>query len=492
LWVVLGLIYKNISDLLQAGLFSAVSSAFIIQIQSSPFTVNTVAVLSLLYISLFTTLLAALLAVLGKQWIMYYQAAGSRGTIEERGLERQRKLDGLRKWKFDSVLQMFPMLLQLALLLFSLAISVYLWSIHRLIAAIVIALTVFGFASYIFLLASTIVSPDSPFQTPLASFLSQMGSGIWRILKPRLTKVYKHAKNVGLSLSQFVKSRSYILPSFKSQTSSNPELSLWELAPNAYFSKPSVEVSAVVWILETSTDPMVVTAAAELAVDLQWPLDRDLTSARRCLQEIFDSCFDFKSMDNKFVAKLRGNMAHRAINCGRAFCSLSNIVRASGQNVGPDLYWYNFALVEHDEHIDLQCWTQLSTVIQLVKGKSGTIDDPGDLMSSDKWAFHTFASLAHRHITLGQKGLEHFLDTLHGDKIVGLDESTFVDYLCCIKSFLGPMDPRIVVEVDKRSVVWFKRWFTIECHLLQSSAASTHGPTFQDATKAKYRHLSGC
>ncbi|KAJ7921680.1 hypothetical protein B0H13DRAFT_2414847 [Mycena leptocephala] len=183
--------------LIFAGLFSAVSSAFIIQIQPQPpFTVNTVAVLSLLYISLFTTLLAALLAVLGKQWIMYYQAAGSRGTIEERGLERQRKLDGLRKWKFDAVLQMFPVLLQLALLQFASAISVYLWPIHHSIAAIVIALTVFGFASYIFLLASTIVSPDSPFQTPLASLLSQMGSGIWRILKPMFVKIYKYAKNV--------------------------------------------------------------------------------------------------------------------------------------------------------------------------------------------------------------------------------------------------------------------------------------------------------
>ncbi|KAJ7353708.1 hypothetical protein DFH08DRAFT_956749 [Mycena albidolilacea] len=106
--------------LIFAGLFSAVSSAFIIQIQPllpSPAPIIMVAVLSLLYISLFTTLLAALLAVLGKQWVMYYQAAGSRGTIEQRGLERQRKLDGLRKWKFDTVLQAFPLLLQLALLL---------------------------------------------------------------------------------------------------------------------------------------------------------------------------------------------------------------------------------------------------------------------------------------------------------------------------------------------------------------------------------------
>ncbi|KAJ6574450.1 hypothetical protein B0H19DRAFT_853701, partial [Mycena capillaripes] len=88
-----------------------------------------VVVQTLLYVSLFTTLLASLLGVLGKQWVMYYQAAGSRGTIEERGLERQRKLDGLVKWKFDIILQMFPLLLQLALLLFSGALSVYLWSI---------------------------------------------------------------------------------------------------------------------------------------------------------------------------------------------------------------------------------------------------------------------------------------------------------------------------------------------------------------------------
>ncbi|KAJ6592885.1 hypothetical protein B0H19DRAFT_975617, partial [Mycena capillaripes] len=75
--------------LIFAGLFSAVGSAFIIQIQPQLTVPNPpkiiVVVQSMLYISLFTTLLAALLAVLGKQWIMYYQAAGSRGTIEERG-----------------------------------------------------------------------------------------------------------------------------------------------------------------------------------------------------------------------------------------------------------------------------------------------------------------------------------------------------------------------------------------------------------------------
>jgi hypothetical protein len=67
---------------------------------------------------------------------MYYQAAGSRGTstVEERGIERQRKLDGLRKWKFGVVLQTFPLLLQLALLLLSINLQLLLifgWLVFR-------------------------------------------------------------------------------------------------------------------------------------------------------------------------------------------------------------------------------------------------------------------------------------------------------------------------------------------------------------------------
>ncbi|KAJ6602868.1 hypothetical protein DFH09DRAFT_969233, partial [Mycena vulgaris] len=72
------------TSLIFAGLFSAVSSAFILQIQPQLMTdpgpsIIIILAQSLLYISLLTTLLAALLGVLGKQWIMHYEAAGSRG-----------------------------------------------------------------------------------------------------------------------------------------------------------------------------------------------------------------------------------------------------------------------------------------------------------------------------------------------------------------------------------------------------------------------------
>jgi hypothetical protein len=109
---------------------------------------------------------------------------------------------------------------------------------------------------------------------------------------------------------------------------------------------------------------------------------------------------------------------------------------------------------------------QLSTVIQFYRKSSDA--DPGDLMSSDKWAFHTFASLAHRHITSGQKGLEHFLDTLHEEKILGLEESTFTDYLCHINSFFSPVNLQILVEVNKR---WVQSMVSTMVHKLNGILA---------------------
>ncbi|KAJ7245582.1 hypothetical protein C8J57DRAFT_1725249 [Mycena rebaudengoi] len=133
-------------------------------------TTTIIIVQGLLYASLFSTLLAALLAVLGKQWLMHYDEAGSRGTLAERGLQRQRKHDGLQRWKFTLVMEMFPLLLQLAPLLFSAALSVYLSTINHSISIIVITFTSVGALAYISLLVSAAVYPDSPFQTPLAKW----------------------------------------------------------------------------------------------------------------------------------------------------------------------------------------------------------------------------------------------------------------------------------------------------------------------------------
>ncbi|KAJ7922216.1 hypothetical protein B0H13DRAFT_2655768 [Mycena leptocephala] len=285
--------------LIFSGLFSAVSSAFIIEIEpqlAANYRLIIVVVQSMLYISLFTTLLAALLTVLGKQWIMYYLASGSRGTIEERGLERQRKLDGLVKWKFDAVLQMFPLLLQLSLLLFASSLSVYLWTINHAIAIIVMVLTGFGLGSYLFLLVSAMRFPDCPFQSPLAPFLIQVFSPCRKALHSLQYKLpWKYRRR----LSNFKFHR----PRFAPHKPVDPYA-------HCYFDRPSPEVPAVLWTLGTTTNPVTIAAAAEIGIDLQWPVQASIKTEVHRLSSTLECMFDSDP------PTIRKGMAEVAFACG--------------------------------------------------------------------------------------------------------------------------------------------------------------------------------
>ncbi|KAJ6518151.1 hypothetical protein C8R47DRAFT_1062689 [Mycena vitilis] len=427
--------------LIFAGLFSAIQP----QLKPDAPTII-VAVQGLLYTSLFTTLLAALLAVLGKQWVMHYQAAGSRGTIEERGLERQRKLDGLRKWKLDTVLQTFPLLLQLALMLFSSALSLYLWPINRSVAGIVVRLNLLGFGSYILLLLSAAMFPDSPYQTPLSSFLKQLASPLFRILQTAFTKARKYTTQCGTSLARSLDSRTWTLPSFMQETSRNLEQSLWEEHPHLYFSDTSAEVPAVTWLLETSTDPITVTIAAEMAVDLQWPLDLDTTSAGARLTEIFDSCFDVRREPAMGfdICKLRHGMAHRAINCGMALGSLMHMTQASGRDHMPRSSCWHKEL-EHEADLSPAVTKRLCGVFWTVNKLPYSLSWVFTACP-DKWELYVFAT---SRSTFSTENLVRFLDQFKAEDTPSLDESTFANYLCGVIAFFGPVESRILAQVDK-------------------------------------------
>ncbi|KAK6985059.1 hypothetical protein R3P38DRAFT_2661868 [Favolaschia claudopus] len=279
------------TSLIFAGLFSAVASAFIIQIQpefESTAHPLTVVAQSLLYISLGSTLLAALLAVLGKQWLMYYSAAGERGTIESRGLERQRKLDGLQKWKFELIMQAFPLLLQFGLFLFAAALSVYLWKIHHILAGIVLGITAAGTIAYLILLASAIFFKDSPFQTPLAPFLRTMLSCISTMTSSIIPKYLKVKVKETFQDGSFVKIVKQHIP-------------------------------AVCWVLESSTDPIRLAEAADMSIDLQWPLDMELPLDLHLTQ--FLACFEYHLLGDDWCVldNLRDGMNHCASQFGQAY-----------------------------------------------------------------------------------------------------------------------------------------------------------------------------
>jgi hypothetical protein len=127
------------------------------------------------YASLSLSLLAAFGAVLGKQWIGYYKSKRyGRGSQEERGKHRQEMFDGLVAWYFDDVVQSFPVLLQISLLLFEIALSAHMWYQQPSIAWVIIAITVSGFLFYLLTVMACSISSSCPFQTPMSSLLRML------------------------------------------------------------------------------------------------------------------------------------------------------------------------------------------------------------------------------------------------------------------------------------------------------------------------------
>ncbi|KAJ7210852.1 hypothetical protein GGX14DRAFT_625057 [Mycena pura] len=441
------------TSLIFAGLFSAIASAFIILIQPQLALdppIKIVVAQSILYISLFTTLLAALLAVLGKQWLMYYQAAGSRGTTEQRGLERQRKLDGLNKWKFDAVLQMFPLLLQLGLLLFSTALSVYLWAISVPIAIIVLSFTVLGFVAYLFLLGSAIFSPDSPFQNPLAPLLKHTISLALHILQP-LSMVRdwcsKLTQNIQQSMLRFGKSHVQLLPSFTAHSSlESPNTPLQEDFPETDFVELSAEVPAVLWVLETSTDPMMISTAAEMAIDLQWPLNLDLTLSMNRLDETFIHWLNSEQ-------KIQEGIVHPATYCGMAYCSLRLFAQASGHDPHRIGWWSR----EQGHPPDLQ------HVIGLYRDWPDVFNASATSRLT-KWALNIIPSLERKRRFGGslQDSLEYFLDQFTLENMQTLDEEDVCNFLCCLNTFVSPCNPKLMMQKSKKAfkVVLMTQLFT--------------------------------
>ncbi|KAJ7763475.1 hypothetical protein B0H16DRAFT_1527938 [Mycena metata] len=492
--------YGNDLDttLIFAGLFSAVSSAFIIQIQpelqpaslvqnitsmaisNAPPTIIVVAQ-SFLYFSLFSTLLAALLAVLGKQWLLQYDSVGERGTIAERGLERQHKFDGMQHWKFDLAMQIFPLLLQFSLLLFAVGLSTYLWTINRAIAGLVLSLTVLGCIGYGAMVASAMRSADSPFQTPLTSLLGLLLAqstvatswiclpnwlcNWWNAIldhishlmpvqsissesstSTNVSDVQSHQHDPDLShmiesqpflffpslrrflrRSHFIKRIKTMLADFWHFLAHTRILCIGTvisgrtptLVPDVLLStlifediqQPSPEISAVVWVLETTTDPTMVQSAAALVPELQWwPLHLDLAPSKQRLADIFDSCC---SGDN-----IPTNMEFRASVCTKAIVQL-NLVGASENNhlLKPHLSQDN----------------ELNSLLQTF-----------DIMSLD-WESFTPTHLTLRALSaykLSKDHLSGFIDSIIENGAASVkDKAAFAELLFCLNTFFLPTLP---------------------------------------------------
>ena len=153
----------------QAGLFSAVTSTFIVDLRDTLDIAypdpTIVRILSILYSSLALSIFAAFVAMLGKQWLNRY-SADIHGSLIDRSRDRQRKMNGMVTWRFNIVMEGLPLMLQAALLLLGCALYTYLSLIDTTLAWAIASFIAVGLLFYGLIVIAATISYDCPFQTP--------------------------------------------------------------------------------------------------------------------------------------------------------------------------------------------------------------------------------------------------------------------------------------------------------------------------------------
>ncbi|KAJ6572329.1 hypothetical protein B0H19DRAFT_681840, partial [Mycena capillaripes] len=340
----------------------------------------------------------------------------------------------MRRWRFDLVMQVFPLLLQFSLLLFATALSIYLWTIHHVIATIVVTLTGLASTLYAVMIISAVVSPDSPFQTslsfllkiilerfPVPEYWCWFVEDTWARLDRAHGKTHTFLLQCWTACTGAITRMVPPLPMFHISKPHDPQ-------PAPIFDSPgppSKEVSAVLWALETSTDPKLVEIAAEMVPDLQGPVNLDVRPALKRLDDIFRSCLN--------VYNVRDGMTNRATACIRAFWILDMITEDDQR--APNLWTYDGARVYNasGDLVSIQFWTHrpltLSYGVAPITPWSlrfiAAQNPPKEMLKSILWYFNPSDS------------------TLE-------DESIFADFLFCLNSFFICTVPQDHSIRDKR------------------------------------------
>ena len=292
-----------------------------------------ITVQSLLYISLTTSLFAAFLAMLGKQWVNQY-LRNRGGSAADKSHDRQWKLDGFETWHFHLAIESLPVMLQLALLLLGCDLSKYLWTISRTVAGVIVAVTIFGVSSYIFLTLAATLYYNCPYQTP-PSILTRT---IIRYLKlsdavfPRLLRsITAPLPSIKLSLGQTPRSLRIgirralhglgCIPGVQEETEHILLAVVTSSSPGRIFEDAFVDwdvfkadIRCISWVLSSTMDADVIYYTIRFAVDIIWYPEIAGVLSPHVLADLFFDCL----LDKKLVP---GKLEH-ASSIGMALASV--------------------------------------------------------------------------------------------------------------------------------------------------------------------------
>jgi len=316
-----------------------------------------------MYASLLISLLAAFIAMLGKQWLNRYMSS-SGGSMIERCGDRQRKCDGLKEWSLQYFVESLPMMLQASLLLLGCGICSRMWFINTPVARTLVSFAGLGVVFYIAIVIAGISSYACPFQTPVSATLhgpwKKVRPGIdysivrfkrmfswahrmWKLkVQPGLVPLIVHSKRV-LSWANWMGN---LLRRRRSPQTTTP---LRDIQVQRSQSEPWLkpkdlaiirrtntdDVLCVSWILRTVIEPEVHDIALPLAGEIQWFDDGvDVNPPYDFIVSIFEACFDS-------TRRLYPGSRDRAYYAGRAILWIHTLAMCKSED-----YAHRFPLLD--------------------------------------------------------------------------------------------------------------------------------------------------
>jgi len=341
-----------------------------------------------MYASLLISLLAAFIAMLGKQWLNRYLSNSGGSTIERCG-DRQRKCDGLEKWPLHSFVQSLPVMLQVSLLLLTCGICRRMWLINTPVASTIVSLTGLGVVFYIAIVIAGISSYACPFQTPVSVTLH----GPWKKVRPGIDHSIFHFKRV---LSWTQRMGNLGVRSLRRRRSSQMTTPLRDIRVQRSQSEPWLkpkdraiirrtntdDVLCVSWILRNITDPEAHDIALPLAGEIRWFDDGvGAEPPYDVIVSTFEACFDS-------TRRLYPGSRDRAYYAGRAILWIHTLAMCKSEDRARAFPLPNVEYTTPVPDPDLEHLLRVSHVDRLPGPRIGLLlrIDPGQTPPHLQWA----------------------------------------------------------------------------------------------------------
>jgi len=272
--------------------------------------------------SLTCSLVAALGAVLAKQWIVEYpRGLPQSATAYERAQHRQIRYSGLDHWYFSGIVDSFSSLIQMALLLFFVGLCDFLLSQDILVGSVVTALCVSYMLFVLFSYIAAIIFPSCPFQTPLSTKLIP---GYRFLTDTTRNAVFGPADRRNSLWSKPTGWRSCFIRGWKRIRYGDPLYDgvapRWAARGTKDEQLAIVNAQALAWLLCAAPEEKVPTACSIIptlpSLDLRIPLANALPRLCILFQSYFDIDGDLDALHRKIVPRWDAETKIRTI--GRA------------------------------------------------------------------------------------------------------------------------------------------------------------------------------